>query len=128
MLAASFYNGRYNIRNDSVGGFSMRFLQVSIGGGYAYNWIAHHWLLHFRALPQLVVYPKYTASDNDGEHKTDRDGLDFIVPIDFAAVRYWKRSYFTFNMGAEANLIGSADDRQFISVHWRSRIAYGIRF
>ncbi len=128
MLAASFYNGRYNIRNDSVGSFCMRFLQVSLGGGYAYNWISHHWLLHFRGLPQLVVYPKYTASDNEGERKIDRDGLDFIIPLDFVAVRYWKRSYFTFNMGAEANLIGSADDRQIISVHWRSRIAYGIRF
>lgn len=129
MLAASFFNGRYYIRNDSVGSFRMRFLQVSLGGGYAYNWVIHHWLLHFRALPQLVVYPDYNATDNDnGKRKIDRDGLDFIVPLDFATVRYWRRSYIALNMGAEANLIGSADDRQIISVHWRSRIAYGIRF
>ncbi len=128
MLAATFSNGRYIANSDSLGNLSMRFTQVSLGGGYAYNWITHHWLLHARTLPQLVIYPSYKSYDNGVEGKIDRSGLDFIIPIDLAAVRYWKHNYFTFSAGGEANLIGNANNRQIIAVHWRSRIAYGFRF
>jgi len=67
-VSAGFYMGHFDSSIDDKSGYfstdkriSMK--HISIGGGYAYNYVPDkHWLLHASLVPHVIVWHDYSYS------------------------------------------------------------------
>ncbi len=108
----------------------LTFANVSLGGGYGYNFVfgkRSQWLLHLSALPSFVVYKHNRLTVNGNEMK-DHSLCFNMVFNERAAVVY----HFSprFNVGASlimSNSIYNNDDIKINQNKWLARAFFGVR-
>ncbi|MCR4995002.1 MAG: DUF4421 domain-containing protein [Bacteroidales bacterium] len=105
-----------------------RLFYAAIGGGYGYNWVsAHHWLIHFDAMLEVVpyVFGKTTIG-------TERKRFPYKWPPimsvgRFGILHYFHRYYVGFNMKYNEITVGQADELQLKTNKWNMSLFLGVR-
>ena len=109
----------------------LSFSNVSIGGGYGYNWVfggRSQWLLHLSALPTFVVYKHNKLNVNEQEIKDSQASFNMIFNERAAVVYHFTPRYHT---GASFMMSNSVFDNSNVVVRqnkWLARVFFGIRF
>lgn len=101
---------------------------IAVGGGYAYNWVAHRrWLIHASALPYLIVSNRSNIRIDDERHDTRTRFPDFIISSRLAVVRTFGRYYASISGVMTSTLIG--DNNVMTDFNkWYSQAVFGMRF
>lgn len=101
---------------------------IAVGGGYAYNWVAHRrWLIHASALPYLIVSNRSNIRVDDERHDTRTKFPDFIITTRVAVVRTFGRYYAGISGVTTSTLIG--DNKVMNDFNkWYSQAVFGMRF
>lgn len=147
--------GQHAIPRDSItdvlSGGTTRYL--SLGAGYAYNWVLKSWLIHVSIEPSLMVWNKRTVSVSDVHYSRETNAekfdieirsRDYRVPyslLDFccsgmASISYsWKRGYVAAYYTTTMSHISLRDMDEIIGGKSRSiyrtvkaRLCIGCRF
>lgn len=117
--------------------------QVSLGGGYAYNFIFHEgrFLLHFSAMPMLSVWHRnrsyYDKSVWDGDVRLPQNERKAVAIGQKLAFNGTLHSSFVYNFSryvtgvmAFANIDSFPEKEKFslYTFDWSSRFFFGVRF
>lgn len=100
----------------------------AIGGGYGYNWVcAHHWLIHFDMLLELVPYVFGRTTIG-----TERQRFPYTTPPVMAVGRFGVQHYFHrcfagLKMMYNQITIGQTDELQLITNEWYLSLFFGVR-
>lgn len=100
----------------------------AVGGGYAYNWVAHRrWLIHVSALPYLIVSNRNNIKVDDERYDARTKFPDFIVSSRLSVVRTFGRYYAGISGVTTSTLIG--DNNVMTDMNkWYSQAVFGMRF
>ena len=142
LVGAMYHHSRVNYTDGSnwdwayyIRGVSkVKFTQVSVGAGYAYNWVpAHGWLFSILAMPMLTFYNRTslyydnTVAETPTEEYTTPNKLTWNFNARAAVVYNWPRFYLRvyghfnrFNYGTD-DVWGHLYD-------WKVYAALGFRF
>jgi len=161
LASASFYYGRAKSDDDAKGiqsgdnmvhGLKMR--HISVGAGYAYNWVVNPRLvLHISAQPSIMMWKDYKINERyrfgiDESEKTP-DGA--VLKDGYATYDYWRKmpsNKFNFYIVGRAGGTYNINNSQFIAAtavvqsfktgrdsefslvntNWKVRASYGWRF
>ena len=126
LLAAS--GMAQNATLDWEQGMKLRMTNVSLGGGYGYNFVpGKGWLLHISALPTLIVYSKSTMSRGDARVPLNYRFPEFIFTGRWAAVYQWVNKFLGLSMVYNFTNIGNAKSLAVYNSKWRLRAFFGLR-
>ena len=127
LLAAS--GMAQNATLDWEQGMKLRMTNVSLGGGYGYNFvIKRDWLLHVSALPTFIVYSRARLWTSDDRETMPYHFPEFIATGRLALVHNWGRYFAGGTMVYNYTLIGDRDHLQVGNSKWRARAFIGFRF
>lgn len=108
--------------------------QISIGGGYAYNYVPNrHWLIHISAQPNILAWKKYTLYTHDTKTETDdKHRLPIRFPEAFLLGRLgvtysWSKYYIGATGMLQSTLIGPNTDFHMRNTKWKASAYLGLR-
>lgn len=132
LLGLSAFSGRV----DAAGGVMteeaarMSMFGVSIGAGYAYNFVVgRRWLLHLSTTPQYLVVSRNRLTVDGERRKAPFKFFSSVNVVGRLAAVYNFGNKFV-GMTAVVNVLRQGDDDILLteSVKWRARLFYGFRF
>lgn len=132
MVGLSFDGQKAEIgRMEEIGyeGVTMRILEIGVGAGYGYNFVAgKRWLFHISALPTFDVFVKSHVSEADTRLDMSYRFPSVIITSRGAAVYSWKQKFVGASMVFTNSSVGSRDNLHVMRDKWRLRVFYGFRF
>ena len=126
----------FSSRVDASGGVMtedaarMSMFGVSIGAGYAYNFVVgRRWLLHLSTTPQYLVVSRNRLTVDGERRKAPFKFFSSVNVVGRLAAVYNFSNKFV-GMTAVVNVLRQGDDDILLteSVKWRARLFYGFRF
>jgi len=128
---------------EGIANYRLSQTQVSLGGGYAYNFIFNdaHFLLHFSAMPMLSVWHRnrryFDERTWDSTAQSYQDERHVVAISQKLAVNGTVHSSFVYNFSRYvtgvmvfANIDSFPEKEKFsiYSFDWSSRFFFGVRF
>ena len=105
-----------------------RLFYPAIGGGYGYNWVcAHHWLIHFDALLEIVPYVFGKATIGTEKKRYPYKYPPVMAVGRFGVMHYFHRCYVGLNMRYNDITVGQADELQLKTNKWNLSLFFGVR-
>jgi len=102
--------------------------QIGLGAGYAYNLAAGKgWLIHFSAIPHIVLYNHLNLVVDDEKHKAPYRFPNLITIGRVAVIRNHGRCFYGFTAVSNSTMAGDAEQMRMVNVKWLTRICYGWR-
>jgi len=99
-----------------------------VGGGYAYNLVlGKRWLLHFSALPTLVIINRNNFTIEDQRVEMETCFPDVILNERVAIVRNFSDKYFAGATFIMSNTLFGDDNVKINENKWRARAFFGFR-
>lgn len=102
---------------------------IGIGAGYAYNYVpASGWLLHFSALPTLIVYSNTSLTTGDTEIPLHYRFPEVIITSRSAVVKQIGNNKFA-GLSVVFNYcrVGNRDELAIRNQKWLARLYFGFR-
>lgn len=131
LLAASLTGGKIRSEIDTEGFPSPKvdYFNFGLGGGYGYNLVLGHWLLHGSVTSELVVgtWSRMTLPSGE-EVKTPWRFPNFIVQGRLAALYNWPKSFAGLTATSNFSSMGDKDQLDILQLRWLARVFYGFRF
>ena len=125
LAAVHYYHSSLSYNDD----YDLSFTQVSLGGGYAYNWVFgnEHCLLHCSATPLINVYCHNKFYTRNGkESVSERFSVNGNAHLSFV----YNYSRYISGISSIYNLAWSnlANGYSSIDLNWTARLFIGVRF
>lgn len=141
LVSANFYMGQFENRSD-VSSYnlsldkSISMKHITIGGGYAYNYLPNRkWLLHISLVPQVIVWHDYNYLLNidpntniplEKKITTNTPGLAGIGR--FGATYSWENVFMGFNSVVQSSLLDSNNNEISAGdTQWNVEVFFGVR-
>lgn len=106
----------------------LKMANVSIGGGYGYNFVpGKGWLLHISALPTFIVYSKTSMQFGDDRVSLHYQFPEVIITGRGAVVRQWSNFFLGLSMVYNYSNIGKVNDLAVYNSNWLMRTFFGLR-
>lgn len=132
MLGVSFYGQKVEIAPDEAinyDGVTMRIMDVGIGAGYGYNFVAgKHWLFHISTVPTFDVFVKSHISEGERRLNLSYRFPSVIITARGATIYSWKQKFAGATMVFTCSSVGSRNKLHVMRDKWRMRVFYGFRF
>ncbi len=126
LLAASAMGQRATLDGEQP--MRLAITNVSLGAGYAYNYVpAQGWLLHISAVPTFVVFSNTSFTFGDAHVPLRYHFPEVIVTGRGAIVRHWRNTYLGISMVYNYANNGSPSSLAIHNSKWRIRTFLGIR-
>lgn len=141
LISASFYKGKFESSmdhktNDPSLEKSITMKHVSIGGGYAYNYVTNKgWLLHMSLVPHIIVWHdyRYTLAKDPTTQLLLEKKIPYKCPGiggtgRFGATYNWKNFFTGFNSVIQSALTG-VDNKEMSAgdTQWKTEVFWGLR-
>lgn len=131
MVGSSLTMGNIDVDNDNAlwdKALSLKFINIGIGAGYAYNLVLRKgWLIHLSSLPEIVVFSRCTMKEDGNKEETPYRFPNVIAVGRIAVVRHFDKYYAGLSAVVNTSTIGDADKLLFQNVGWRARVFIGIK-
>lgn len=132
MLGVSFDGQKVYIAPDEAinyDGVTMRIMDVGIGAGYGYNFVAgKRWLFHISTVPTFDVFVKSHISEGERRLNLSYHFPSVIITARGAAIYSWKQKFTGATMVFTSSSVGSRNKLHVMRDKWRMRVFYGFRF
>ncbi|MBP5799178.1 MAG: DUF4421 family protein [Prevotella sp.] len=128
LLAASG-QGQHGKVNSDHHKMDFKMTNIGIGAGYAYNYVpASGWLLHFSALPTLIVYSNTSLTTGDTEIPLHYRFPEVIITSRSAVVKQIGNNKFA-GLSVVFNYcrVGDRDELAIRNQKWLARLYFGFR-
>lgn len=141
LVSAGFYRGRFNSSFDDKTGFlplekTISMTHVSIGGGYAYNYVpSKHWLLHVSLVPHVIVWHNYRYSVTFDPTTAQPLGKRIAYKYPggggigrFGTTYSWDKYFTGFSSVIQSSFVGFGNDEMNVgNTQWKVEVFLGLR-
>lgn len=141
LISASFYKGKFESSmdhktNDPSFEKSITMKHVSIGGGYAYNYVTNKgWLLHMSLIPHIIVWHdyRYTLAKDPTTQLLLEKKIPYKCPGmggtgRFGATYNWKNYFTGFSSVVQSSYVGIGNQDMSAGNTWmRVEVFWGLR-